>query len=352
MKVLITGGHITPALALIDELQERKNTSIVVVGRDSDFERQSVERRAVSFITLKTGKLDRSISLKTAVEFLRIPGGLVHATAILKKEQPDVICSFGGHIGFAISLAASLLKIPLVIHEQTLVPGLTSKVTSRIARKTFVSFPDAVSSFSKEKTIVSGNPIRKAVFADESKPFSIISNKPVLYITGGSLGSVSLNKHIEQILSDLLKTFVVIHQTGILDRQTSQTHEDYFVRSHIQEDEIGFVYKVADLVVCRAGANTISELIALEKPAVLVPLPWSAGGEQQEHARLLADGGVGESFDQSESSSHLLELIHKVAGDLSTYKKNYSKLHSLYKSDAARTIADSLYEILPTIKKS
>lgn len=352
MKVLITGGHITPALALIDELQERKNVSIIVVGRDSDFERQPVVKRDVSFVTLKTGKLDRSISLKTVADFLRIPGGLAHATAILKKEQPDIVCSFGGYIGFAISIAAYFLRIPIVIHEQTLVPGLTSKITSKIAQKTFVSFPDTVQSFTGQKTIVSGNPIRKAVSTVESKLFSIPPKKPVLYITGGSLGSVSLNTHIEHILPDLLKTFVVIHQTGLSDKHSLQSHEDYFTRSHIQEDEIGFVYKVADLVVCRAGANTISELLALKKPAVLVPLPWSASGEQQEHARLLVNAGVGEFFDQNRPSSHLLDLISKVAGDLSTYKTNYSKLHSLYKPDAAKTIADNLYEILPTVEKS
>ncbi len=362
MKILITGGHITPALALADKLLTKKNVEIVFVGRkytssedDVSLEYKELTKRGVRFIHLHTGRLTRVASIKSFKSVMKILPGFYKSLLILRSEKPDVVLSFGGYIALPIALTASFLKIPVYTHEQTAIPGLTNKVIAKFCKKIFISFAESARYFAVKKTILTGNPVRESIFAELHKPFDIPKGKPVLYITGGSLGSHSINYHIEHILEQLLENYVVIHQTGNVSeykdferlqqkRQSLPTdlQKNYFLMEHTFEEDLGYILSHTDLVSSRSGANTFFELIALQKPAILIPLPWCANGEQQRHAELFAEAGVGKIFDQSDSSDSLKSLIEMMMDDIEVYKSNFHKLKSLYKTDAADQIVSEI----------
>lgn len=354
MKLLLTGGHLAPALAVIDELksEQYKNIQIVFVGRkDPSLEFEEVTKRSIPFIHLDAGRMSRFISIESIKGLFKAPFGFIQAFQIVKKERPDRILTFGSYIGLPIALAGFLLHIPTYTHEQTIHPGLANRIISRFAKKIYISFPESKTFFNPKKTILTGNPLRKEVTMIIKKPFSFNNVLPVIYITGGSLGSHNLNNRVYLILQDILKIANVIHQTGnvekykdyerfsSLQKQLPPSIRDrYIVRKHIYSDEIGYVYSMATVVVGRAGANTISELIALQKPAVLVPLPWSAHQEQQKQAHILVSNGTAELYTESEESDKLYDAIYKVLKHTSEYRHHYKNLETYNREHATETI--------------
>jgi UDP-N-acetylglucosamine--N-acetylmuramyl-(pentapeptide) pyrophosphoryl-undecaprenol N-acetylglucosamine transferase len=353
MKILITGGHITPALSVIEELKKRGNTDIVVIGRKYNghksnglsFEYQSVSKEQVKFIHLEAGRLNRTISIANVIHVIKFIPGLLKSFYYVFCEKPNIILSFGGYIALPIAIAGFLLRIPVYTHEQTMIPGLTTKILAHFAKKVFVSFPETQSMF-KDKSIVSGNPLRLHVFKSKLEKEK---KRQIIYVTGGSLGSHSLNVHIEHIAAKLLHDYDIIHQTGDseykdYERLSNLNLKHYTVVKHILADEIGSIYQKADLIISRSGANTTFELIALEKPSILVPLPWSANGEQQAHAQLLESKGVAHIFSQYGDSDKLYELIVKMMHNLSHYKESFKTVSSYYKPNAASIIVDTILD--------
>ncbi|PIV09788.1 hypothetical protein COS31_02870 [Candidatus Roizmanbacteria bacterium CG02_land_8_20_14_3_00_36_15] len=367
MKILITGGHLMPALAVIDEIlmgDKDRQIEIFFAGRkyNSNTERtyslefKEISRRQVKFIPLVTGRLKRELSWKAFENILMIFVGLGNSLRILNSVKPDLVFSFGGYLGFPFIFWAFFKKIPSYIHEQTLNPGLANKLSALFVKKIFVSFPQSKNHFPQYKTIVVGNPIRKEIFAVVKKPFLIDKKLPVIYVTGGSLGSHSLNVHLMQILPQLLTKYIIIHQTGSLKlyddyqmlvelrkKLPKKLKERYFLRDHFFSDEIGYIFSLADLVVSRSGANTFFELLSLKKPAILVPLPWSANHEQQAQAELFSSLGLGEKFSQFDQSNHLLILINHLYKNRDHYLKNFNNLKQLYPQDAADQIIKTIF---------
>ncbi len=206
---------------------------------------------------------------------------------------------------------------------------------------------------------MSGNPVRTNILNVRKKTFNINKDKPVIYFTGGSLGSHSINLIVEKIIKKLLKDYIIIQQTGNIKeyddyqrliklklKLDSSLKTNYFLKEHFFEDEIGFIYSISDLVIGRSGANTFFELLALNKPAIFIPLPWSAGREQQKHAELYKKAGAGEIFNQSDNPEKLVTLIKKIFSDYQTYKNNFKNLEKLYKKDAAKIIIQNIEESL------
>lgn len=360
MKILVTGGHVTPAIAVIDELKAHE---VIFVGRKyaqegentTSFEYQEVTRRGIKFIDLKTGRLTRTLTLRTLINFLRIPLGFVYAFKIIFNEKPDRVLSFGGYLAVPIAFWAWTLRIPVFAHEQTVIPGLANRFVAKFAKKIFISFDQTQKYFQNKKIIITGNPIRKSIFKTQKAPFSISKEKPVIFISGGSLGSHSVNIIIERNIRDLLKNYVIIHQTGSVERYEDfdrlhklkqslpeDLRERYFIRKHFYEDEYGFVYSVSDLLIGRSGANTFFELIAVEKPAIFIPLPWAGYKEQEKQARIFKEAGAGDIFYQEEQDEKLLALISNIITNKEEYKNNFKKLKSLYKKDAAKIITQEI----------
>lgn len=358
---------MAPASAFITELlkKEDKNLRIVFVGRryphDSEktlsLEYREMTKKGIKFIPLKTGRFTRMISVRTLQNVYLLILGIFRAFKIVQKEQPNLIFSFGSYLAAPVVFWAALFRIPIFIHEQTIHPGASNRLSAYFARKIFLAFDEAKKFFPKNKCIVTGNPVRPAIFSVINKPFNLKKDKPAIYITGGSLGSHSINEHIQKILPRLLKKYIVIHQTGSsrefhdfenlkieVSRLSPELQQNYYSAKHFLEEEIGYVYSQADLVISRAGANTFFELIALEKPAILIPLPWSAGFEQIKHAQIFADAKTGIIFHQTENSERLLQQIDKMIKELDSYRKNFITLHNLYKKNAAEFMVSEIFK--------
>lgn len=366
MKVLITGGHLAPALAVIEELKKiKRDTEIVFVGRkyalDSEktisLEYKEITKLKIPFISLTAGRLTRVLTLRSLRNILRLPLGFYNAFSIVRDQKPDVILSFGSYLAVPVVFWAYVFKIPIYTHEQTIHPGLANRVISLFAKKIFVAFPEAKKYFQPDKTVVSGNPVRKSIFKVKKVPFEVPAGFAVIYITGGSLGSHSINEHVKKIISALLKKYVVIHQAGETKEYKDFEELDkikltlspaersrYVLRRHFFEDEIGYIYSKTDLIVGRAGANTFFELIALKKPALFIPLPWSGGREQQRHAEIFARAGCGEIFHQVEPSIKLNRLIDSMIKNLAQYKTNFDQLAIQNPPDGDKKIIAAILE--------
>jgi UDP-N-acetylglucosamine--N-acetylmuramyl-(pentapeptide) pyrophosphoryl-undecaprenol N-acetylglucosamine transferase len=364
-KIMITGGHVTPALAVIDAIRGKKlPVDIVFVGRKYSNDRENTETfeyneitgRNIHFIHLKTGRYTRIFSFNSLANLFQIPLGFVRAFMILMNENPDVILSFGGYIALPIAFLAKLLQKKVYTHEQTIAPGLANKRIAAVSDKIFVSFQESEHYFPKDKVIVSGNPIRTGILA-HSKQFIDKKNKPCIYVTGGSLGAHAVNILIEKILPELLQKYVVIHQAGnvtefgdyerlikLRESLPQILKNNYIIQSHFSDLEIGSVYASSDLVIGRAGANTFFELIALKKPAIFIPLPWSANNEQENQAKIFVENKTGEIFYQNGDSKDLLILIDRVIERIDDYRNNFKSLSKYVHSHAENSIITEIFK--------
>lgn len=367
MKILITGGHTSPALAIIDELKNNprfNGHSVYFVGKKFDdkksnkisLEFQEVQKRNVPFYELTAGRLTRIASVKTFVNFAKTPYGFYRAWQVLNNIRPEIVISFGGYIALPIAIMSYFMGIPVFTHEQTMRPGLTNRLIAIIAKKIYVAFDEAKKYFHTSKTKFVGNPIKKSVLSVNNKPFELDKSKPVIYVTGGSLGSHSINIIVEKIIDKLLDRYVVIHQTGVdpiyddfarlnelRDKLISEKRRNYYLRKHILDQDIGYVFSKTDLVIGRSGANTFFELIALEKPAILIPLPWSANDEQRIQAELFNAAKVGEIFAQDDNPEKLMILVGRMINNLKSYKNNFKNLSKYHKLNASATILAEIF---------
>jgi len=367
MKLLITGGHLSPALALIEEIEKiKKNVDIVFVGRKYPLDRErtlsleykEINKKNLTFISIEAGRLTRAISVSSLISIVKIPLGFVQAFFIINKQRPDLLMSFGGYLALPIVFWGYVFRIPIFTHEQTIKPGLANRLISFFSKKIFVAFEEVKNNFPKNKTYVSGNPVKPSIFKIfEKKPFEIKKDRPVIYVTGGSLGSHSINLHIKKIIVSLLNCYIVIHQVGntkeyhdyedllvIKNQLPEKLKSRYYLVKHFFEDEIGYVYSLTDLVVGRSGANTFFELLALKKPALFIPLPWSSGREQQHHAEIFAKAGTGEIFHQIEPSEKLLRLIFQMISKIDYYQNNFKHLSGRYKKNVSKYLIDEIFK--------
>jgi len=366
MKLLITGGHLSPALALIEEIENtKKEVDIVFVGRKYPLDKErtlslefkEINKKSLTFVSLEAGRLTRTISMSSFLSIAKIPYGFIQSFFIINKYRPNLVMSFGGYLALPIVFWSYIFRIPVYTHEQTIKPGLANRLIGFFSKKIFVAFDEVKNNFPKDKTFVSGNPVKTTIFKIIKKPFNIKKDRPVIYITGGSLGSHSVNKLIKKIIESLLEKFIVIHQVGetkeyhdfedlnlLKNSFTEEKQKRYFIVKHLFDDEVGYIYNISDLVIGRAGANTFFELLALKKPALLIPLPWSAGREQQHHAEIFAKAGCGEIFHQIESSQKLLRLISLMINKINDYKNNFKNLSERYKKNVSKYLIDEIFK--------
>ena len=365
-KIVITGGHLAPALAVISELQKRGGWEIYYLSRKYAMEGTKVPaaeskvipQMGVEYIDFNPGRLQRRFTRYTIPSLLRVPLGFAQALIIILKIKPDVICSFGGYVSVPVVLAGWLLRVPILTHEQTIVFGLASKINALFATKIAVSFPESLKHFPKNKVVLTGNPIREEIFKIKKSPQFPISIRqladqfPIIYITGGSQGAHVINLAVLEILPQLLENYTVIHQCGDLDfefisHQSStinhQLREHYFLASYVGSEEIGWVLNKASLIISRAGANTICEIASLGKPAIFIPIPWSYQDEQTKNAQVLVEVGMAEILPQDQlTGERLLGMIVQMTTDLDKYQKNEAKAKALVKLDAAQKLVDEI----------
>jgi len=354
MKIIIVGGHLSPALSVIDSLP--KDWEVLFVGRKYVFEGEkslSLEYKTINdlkipFEEISTGRLQRKFSKNTIPSLFKLPSGFFKALRILKKFQPDIVLGFGGYLQIPIVFASFFLRIPVVLHEQTLESGFANKICSPMAKKICISWESSFKFFPKKKTVLTGNPIRKEIIG-KSK---IKNHKPLIYITGGSSGSHFLNSLIEKLIPNLLVNFNVIHQTGdsleyddfnrlkkLRETLPKGLKENYSIHKFINPSDVGNILRQAEFVISRAGINTVTELIFTKKPAILIPLPFSANNEQLKNARFLEKLGLAFVILQRQATSELLfSKIKSMHKNINQYNKNSQNRKDVVRKDAANKI--------------
>lgn len=350
IRVLITGAHFTPALAVIEELKKNYQVEIIYVGRKTTLEGDSsasveskvLPKLGVQFISIITGRLQKSFTLYTIPSLLKIPLGLLQAFYIILIKKPDVVLSFGGYVAVPMIFAAWLFSIPIIIHEQTLVCGLAHKIGSLFADKIAISFEENTG-YDTSKTFLTGNPIRDNIIRG-AKVIHPRSELPLILITGGNQGSHIINQVVAEILDKLTKIANIVHVTGDnkfhdFERLEKRQNKHYLVKKWIG-DEWGSVLSKADLVVSRAGINILTELAYLKKPALVIPIPFLYSDEQNKNARFFQDLGLVKTLPQSQlNKDTLLKNIKLMLSNLPSLKQEAKKAKHMVIPDAAKRLS-------------
>ncbi len=354
----MTGGHHSSALPFIDYLREKQpDVEILWFGhkhslagnKNPTLEYRQITSLGVPFIDLPAGKFYRTYN---PLKLAKLPIGFFVALYHLLRFHPDVIFSFGGYLAVPVVLAGKLLRIPSITHEQTVVVGYANKLVSRFVDTVLISHAESAKYFPQKKVVFSGLPLRPAIFEVRSHAFEFHNDLPVLYITAGKTGSHKINVAVKRDLYDLLQHFNIIHQTG--DHSAFQDSVDlgeayrhiknkvsgrYYVRPFVLDDEIGEAYAKAHIVMCRAGAHTTQELLALRKRALLVPIPWVSHNEQYLNAKTVADSGLGIILDEDSLEDPLISpLLDVLALPESS--------HAIVSSDFVQKPLDIMYREL------
>lgn len=350
-KIILTGGgtagHVTPNLALLPELTSR-GYEISYIGSYDGIERTLIEGAGVRYTGISSGKLRRYLDIKNFTDPFRVLKGYHQAKTILKKERPDVVFSKGGFVSVPVVLAAGALGIPAIIHESDITPGLANKLAIPKARKVCCNFPETMNYLPKGKSILTGSPIRRELLqgnAEAGRKLCGFNNqKPVLLIIGGSIGSVAVNNQIRQILNDLLADFQVIHVCGKGNLDSALNDLTGYRQFEYVQEELADLFALSDIVVSRAGANTICELLALKKPSLLIPLPANASrGDQILNAGSFEKQGFAMKLNQEDMNDDtLLTSIRNLYANRGTY---LDAMNAAVYTDSVKTIADLLDEL-------
>lgn len=332
LKILFTGGHaVTTALATIEELIRRKGASqreIFWVGSKFSMEGKKVislnpqifEKFGVKTYFIFTGKLQRKLTFWTIPSLFKVPIGFIHAWLLLTKIKPNVVVSFGGYAAFPIVVLAWLKKIPVIVHEQVASAGLANRLSIPFASKICLSRARSQQYFPLQKSVLVGNPVLTQI--SKIKPKKRLGKPPLIFITTGSRGSQIINRVVKEALPSLLKSYRIVHLVGELDfKKFSQiknpNYESYPVVDPLL---VANFYRQADIVVARAGANTVSEIMATKRPALLIPIPWSYLDEQMLNAQEAKSFGIAEILLQDDLTKKSF-----LAG-IDLIRKNWQKM--------------------------
>ncbi|MCR4263384.1 MAG: UDP-N-acetylglucosamine--N-acetylmuramyl-(pentapeptide) pyrophosphoryl-undecaprenol N-acetylglucosamine transferase [Candidatus Roizmanbacteria bacterium] len=351
--ILITGGHISPAVALIQELRRRGGYAVHFIGRRyafaeakerRSFEYEIVTRLSIPFTDLESPRFPSGISFASFVFPFLLSGKIIAARAILKRIRPEAVISFGGYISAPVVLAAWLLHIPVIMHEQTMLPGRANRMLSRFALFMCISWEESRKYFSEsvqKRCILTGLPVRDEVRSlVEKKDTNKKTQKKLIYITGGSSGAHRINSLVLDALPELLKRYEIVHQCGDSqfhdyemltqkrDTLPAELKKRYRVYKYIAVEQIASILHQADIMVGRSGANTIIEIALIGKPAILIPLPESAFDEQKKQADLLEQKGSAIVCDQQTlTADRLINSIDNLFKQLKKYQL-YAQLYA------------------------
>lgn len=352
-KIVLTGGgtagHVTPNIALLPILEE-SGYSISYIGSYDGIEKKLIEECGIRYHGISSGKLRRYFSWKNFTDPFRVIAGFHQARKLLREINPDVVFSKGGFVSVPVVLAAKKLKIPAIIHESDITPGLANKIAMGNASKICCNFPETLSYLPKEKAVLTGSPIRRELFdGDKNKGLKICSfneKKPVLLIIGGSIGSVVINNSVREILSELTTSFQIIHICGKGNISEEHQNIDGYIQFEYVSSELPDLFAASDLVISRAGANVICELLALNKPNLLIPLSAaSSRGDQILNAH---------SFEKQGFSMVLMQEDLTPATLLSSVQDLYQRQDefraNLAKSNQGNAVS-KVFQLIESCKK-
>ena len=334
-KIVLTGGgtagHVTPNIALLPSLKAA-GYEIWYIGSYNGIEERLIKEQNIPYYGIDSGKLRRYFDWKNFSDPLRVIHGYAQAKKILSRLKPDVVFSKGGFVSVPVVRAASALHIRTIIHESDMTPGLANRLAIPAADKVCCSFPETLKYLPEGKAVLSGSPIRQELLTGErGKALELLhwdnSSKPTLLVIGGSQGSVAINNALRSDLDVLLKEFRIIHLCGKGNLDPSLEGREGYVQFEYIQDELKDLFALADLVLSRAGANSICELLALRKPNLLIPLSAAASrGDQILNADSYKKQGYSMVLKEEDlTPESLLSSLRQLNADRETYRAAMEK---------------------------
>ncbi len=350
-KIVLTGGgtagHVTPNIALLPSLKEA-GYEITYMGSYDGIEKKLIEDFNLPYVGIATGKFRRYLDLKNLTDPFRVIKGFAEARKFLKEYKPNVVFSKGGFVSVPVVRAAASLGIPCIIHESDMTPGLANKLCIPVAKKVCCNFPETYKMLTAEKAVLTGSPIR-AELTQGNKIAGLdlcgfTANKPVIMVMGGSLGAANVNKAIREALPGLLEKFQIVHLCGKGKLDESLINIPGYKQFEYIKNELKDLFAMTDLVISRAGANAICELLALHKPNILIPLPAaSSRGDQILNARSFEEQGFSLVIEEEDLTTELLtEKVNTLFDSRHDYMNTMANSGQM---DSIRTIMQLIEEV-------
>ena len=353
-RIILTGGgtagHVTPNIALLPRLKELQY-DIHYIGSYNGIEKELIEQFGIPYHGISSGKLRRYFSLQNFTDPFRVVKGVGEARKLVKILDPDVIFSKGGFVSVPVVLAGKSRKVPTIIHESDMTPGLANKLSMSSATKVCCNFPETLDHLPEGKAVLTGSPIRQELLSGDrykAKEFlGFTSDKPVIMVVGGSLGSVAVNDAVRGILPELLKNFQVVHLCGKGKIDESLKGLNGYAQFEYIKSELKDLFALTDIVISRAGANAICELLALHKPNLLIPLSASASrGDQILNANSFEKQGFSKVLEEESLSEDT--LYHAVEN---LYQNRQTYIHAMEQSQLNHAVT-SIMELIQVYGES
>lgn len=350
-KIVFTGGgsagHVTPNIAIMGYFI-KKGWEVHYIGTEDGIEKGLISKIPnVTYHAISAGKLRRYLSVENLKDPFKVIKGIFEAKKIIKSIKPDVVFSKGGFVSVPVVMGAKFNGVPAVTHECDFTPGLANKLAIPFCKKVCVTFPDTLKHLKGQKGICTGTPIRKEILegiADKGyKTCRLTKDKPVILIVGGSLGAQKINQTIRKILKKILKDFNVVHICGKNNVDQSFEGVDGYRQYEYLNKELPDVFAMASVIVSRAGANSIFEFLALNKPNLLIPLPLSASrGDQILNARYFEEKGYSKVLMQENMTEEL--LLSSINELYSQRQKYIDKMKNDSNTDSVKKIIDVILD--------
>lgn len=350
-RIILTGGgtagHVTPNIALLPKLQEM-GFDIHYIGSYNGIEKELIEPFGIPYHGISSGKLRRYFSLQNFTDPFRVLKGMGEARKLIRDLKPDVIFSKGGFVSVPVVLAGKKCKVPVIIHESDMTPGLANKIAIPSATKVCCNFPETLEYLPKDKAVLSGSPIRQELLSGNKIAAMDLcgfsADKPIILVIGGSLGSVAVNNAVRAALPELLNSFQIVHLCGKGKVDESLNNTKGYRQFEYIKEELRDIFAMTDIVISRAGANAICELLALRKPNLLIPLSANASrGDQILNARSFERQGFSLVLEEEEvTKDTLLEAVQNLYDNRNTF---IDAMRNSGQQDSINTILNLVCEL-------
>lgn len=356
-----TGGHLIPLINVAKKINEKiGKVEFLFIGHKGALEEKLIAKEGINIKNILVGKMRRYFSWANFSDAVKIPIGIIQSLWTLLVFMPDAIFSKGGFASFPVVLAGWLYRIPIFIHDSDCVPGLANSILGKLATRVAVSYPEAERDFTPGRVVLTGNPVSEDIIHGDPekarKMFSLTDIKKTIFVYGGSQGAQIINNTIIKILPQLLKKYQIIHQTGEKNYEDVvhkagqlgiKAGRDGYYPIAFVHDELKDILAVADLVISRAGANSISEIAANGKPAIIIPIERSANNHQRMNAYSISKAGGCIVLEESNLGENIfLSRIEEILQDNELAQKLSENIRQFYHADAADKIADAIIDII------
>ncbi|MBU1167664.1 undecaprenyldiphospho-muramoylpentapeptide beta-N-acetylglucosaminyltransferase [Patescibacteria group bacterium] len=343
-----TGGSVMPLVAIAEEIQRETNgkSLLLFVGTKSGIEKKIAKKYNLPYRAILAGKLRRYVSFKNVIDPLKIIAGFFQSLVILMKFKPQAILTAGSFLAIPIGVAAWVLRIPLIIHQQDIEKSLTNKILTRFAKKITVTFRLSLKEFPREKVVLTGNPVRQDILGASKEEgreyFDIMGDLPIILILGGGTGALSINQIVAQAVFELRQFCHVLHITG-KGKKAAESKDRYQVFEFL-EDDLKYAYAAADIVVSRAGISTLTELAELKKPTIIIPLPDT---HQEANASFFEEFKAALNLSQKGlTSEKLVATIRKLLLERHDREKMSQEFDRVFEKHAAENYLAVIQEVI------